>query len=399
MLKFCYQSQEVYTFENYDNLMNSLSLDDFQSGKFDSPNNMITFNINHSRCIRLSDLLFYIQIDFVRIQFGQLLHLILSILKKVELIESQGLEHEYLDINRIWLYFKEESQYPGLIYQILHYSIHFTGYSCPLKYVFGVKQKASIQIQEIICQIINSCSNRIKQQKNKDKNKQICEEILEQIYALCKTNSSIPVIILYLENTICFYKEDKYIENKLVQLLNLDDTDIEPERQKVIGEVNNIIKQIIEIGNTYGQVCVELLLQDAITKITQNLSNFSFNRQSYETYAQNKFKQLQDQEQDLQILVEQQTKNLIIYFIQQYEKDFKFEIDEEEIIQLQQYIVKSILQSPQVRHYYNTYQYQKDSQINNYIFSAIGKIQQQIIKDGVESIFMYKILLLINDLI
>ncbi|CAD8207003.1 unnamed protein product [Paramecium octaurelia] len=400
MLKFCYYSQEVYTFQNEDNLIKSFSLDYFQSGKLDIPNKIITYTINHSRCIRLSDLIFYIDIDFVRIQFGSFLNLILSLLEKVEYIESEGLQHEYLDMNRIWLYFQEDGQYPGLIYQLLDYSIHFTGYSCPLDKGNRVKQKASIEIKQIISEIIDKCYNRIRinQKKNKDKNTSLYKQVIQQIQSLCKSNSSNEAIIFYIQEIIDQYKIDQQKKSKHFKLLDIDDTDIDPIRQKAVDKVNNVIKQIIEIGNKYGQVYIELLLQDIIQSMTQNLKTFKFDPQYCENYAQIKFKRLENKELELKQLVAGQIKDQILFSLQKYEKDYKFNIDEEEINYLQCQIVDSILQSPEVKHFYNTYWFQKDDQINYYIYAAISNIQQSIIQDEVESLFMLQILQLVDDL-
>ncbi|CAD8188575.1 unnamed protein product [Paramecium pentaurelia] len=400
MLNLQYVTEEVYTFENEEEIIKALSLDQFQPNKLDPLKKSISYKINHNKCIRLRDLLFWIESDFVRIHLGQLLYLILSILEKVQYIENKGIQHNYLDLNRIWMKLSETSQYPSLIYQFLDYSIHFTGYNCSIKDQNLYQQQASIKIKEIIKIIIDKCFIRIQLKKNNNQEirNQIYQQILQPIIDLCNSNQSINIIIEYIKQKLNDYNYQYNQKNKIIQSLNIDDNDndyIGSKRYKLIQNVNNDIKQIIQFGQQYGIIIIEYLLNYSIPIIANNLKSYSLINYQKKALKQQNIQN--ERYKELTKMIEQHIQDVVKYNLDEYSNYYKFDINEQEIKQLEQEIINSILQSPQVKYFYNTYWFQQNEQ-NCYIFAAITKISKKEIDDKLETLLFYLHVELIDQL-
>ncbi|CAD8088358.1 unnamed protein product [Paramecium primaurelia] len=402
MLHLQYVTEEVYTFENEEDIIKAISLDQFQPNKLDPLNKSISYKINHNKCIRLRDLIFWIESDFVRIHLGQLLYLILSILQKVQYIENKGIGHNYLDLNRIWIQLSEISQYPSLIYQFLDYSIHFTGYNCSLKDKYLYQQQASIKIKVIIKIIIDKCFNRIQLKKNNNNQEirnQIYQQILQPIIDLCNSNQSINIIIEYIKQKLNDYNYQYNQNNKLIQSLNIDDNEndyIGSKRYKLIQKVNNDIKQIIQFGQKYGIIIIEYLLNYSIPRIANNLKSYSLI--DYQKKALKQQNIQNERYKELTNMIEQHIQEGFKYYLDEYSNYYKFNINQKEIKQLEQEIINSILQSPQVKYFYNTYWFQQNEQIVNYIVAAITKISKKEIEDKLETLLFYLHVELIDQL-
>ncbi|CAK92016.1 unnamed protein product (macronuclear) [Paramecium tetraurelia] len=273
MLNLVYDCEEVYSYENKEIIEKVLKFDSIGEVNLDEKNKSITYKINRRQCIRLRDLIFWIESDFVRIHLGQLLHLIILLLQQVRLIESLGIEHDYLDLTRIWLHLSNNSEHPSLIYQALYYSIHFTGYQCTFYQKQYSSQNASINVKEIIQIIFNRCFYKIHLKfNNVDKRNEIYNSIVKPIMDLCKSNSNNIEIITCIQDKMKKYNYQDDLKKNLIQCLDIDDQCndyVGSNRQKSIQKVNEDLTRIVSFGSQYGQVTIEYLLSEAIPMMSQ----------------------------------------------------------------------------------------------------------------------------------
>ncbi|CAD8126628.1 unnamed protein product [Paramecium sonneborni] len=398
MLNFPYACEDVYSFENQEELIKAIDFDQIGQIYVDQDNKSITYKMDRSKSLRLSDLIFWIESDFVRIHLGQLLHLISNLLQKVQFLESKGIEHNYLDLNRIWLQIKQNSQYPCLIYQFLYYSLHFIGYQCP----FYEKQnsqymlKASLRINEIIQIIINKCFNQIRlKSKNTQKRNEIFKEILQPIIDLCKSNSTSNQIIAFIQEKLKKYNYQDDMKNKLVQSLIIDDNSndyIQSQRHSIIENVNKDLKQIIELVGNMDRLQLNIYYK--------HLKSYQKIKFEYQSQAQELYRLLQKRELQLKYKINELVQISMKSSLQEYEKQFKFEITENEIQLIEQEIFDQIIKSKYVKYFNNTFWlYFNNEEFKNQIYAAISKSLIASIQDKLKIFFMYKILQLIDDLI
>ncbi|CAD8101527.1 unnamed protein product [Paramecium sonneborni] len=399
-------SEEIYSFENEDEIKKAIETDKIGEVILDYKYKSITYKMNRIKCIRLSDFIFWIQSDFIRIHLGQLLCLIFDLIKKVQSIESQGIEHYYLDLNRIWLQLQENS-YPSIIYQFLYYHIHFTGYQCPFyeKKDSSLPIKASIKIKEIIQIIINRCFNRVHLKwTDPHKREELYNATIKPIMDLCKQNSSSTFqIFAQIQETLKQYKYEDDKKNNSVQTLETDDKIndfIGSQREKAISKVKTDLNNLIEFGSQYGQIVIDFLLQQQIPIISKLLESYSKVKLEYFIQAQQLGNNLQKREIKIKEILKQKVQILIPESLKKYDEYFKFEITKQEIGTLEQEIITSVLKSQQVQYFNNTYWLHSNNQhIDDFIFAAIPKIINQYVDDKLEELFTYKILLLIDELI
>ncbi|CAD8187777.1 unnamed protein product [Paramecium pentaurelia] len=405
MLNLFYVSEEVYSYENEDIIKKALEFDRIGEVQLDLENKSISYKINRRKCIRLSDLIFWIESDFIRIHLGQLLYLFVQLLNQVQLIESQGIEHNYLDLNRIWLHLTENSQYPALIYQILIYSIHFTGYQCPIYEKSKFLQKASSKMKEIIQIIINRCFNRIHLKwTNNDKRNQIYNEIMIPIINLCKSqNSNNYDIIRCISDLMKKYNYKEELQNKLIQCLDIDDNCndyINSDRQKVIPKVNQDLTAIIEFANQYGYIVIESFLYQYIPIISKHLESYSKLKLDYQMKAQQEYNRIKENESKINQLIKEQVQIMIQNSLKEKEKEYKFEITDDEIKQLEVEIINQVLQCSSLKYFNNTFWlHQNNQEIHHYQFSAASKYMVQIVEEQVDLLFIKKVLILVTELI
>ncbi|CAD8124050.1 unnamed protein product [Paramecium sonneborni] len=182
MKHFSYLSEDIYTYENLVELKRILEFDGFGVSKIIEEDQCIQYSINREKCIRLSDLVYFISFKLVRIHLGQLLVLLKSLAEKVKQLQQANIEHHYLDCNRIWLKFNDQEQVFKIYYETQNYTIHFTGYQCPNYEDFdeqNLSMKSSQKILIIIKYIIDNYFDKVILQENKNVVK---KNIIDQLY-------------------------------------------------------------------------------------------------------------------------------------------------------------------------------------------------------------------------
>ncbi|CAD8191383.1 unnamed protein product [Paramecium octaurelia] len=404
MINLFYDCEEVYSYENKELLEKVLEFDSIGEVNLDESNNSITYKINRREFIRLRDLIFWIESGFVRIHLGQLLHLMLLLLYQTNLIESQGIDHDYLDLTRIWLHLRKNSQHPSLIYQYLQYSIHFTGYQCPFYQSKYPAQKASIKVKEIIQIIFNRCFNSIQLKwTNENKRKEIYDQIVKPIMGLCQSNSNNINIITCIQDKMKQFNYQEDIKKNCFQLLDIDDycnDYVGSKRQKSIPKVNEDLTSILSFGSQYGQVTIEYLLSEAIPMMSQHLESYSKIKFDYFQKAQKQHDEIYKNQRMLKDQIQKQVLTFIQQELKEKEKEYKFDITQEDIKQLQDEIISSIFQSPYIKYFQNTYWINpKNQDFNTYQLSAVSKFILSDVQEKVNLLFTINILKLINDLI
>ncbi|CAD8209703.1 unnamed protein product [Paramecium pentaurelia] len=70
------------------------------------------------------------EIELTRIHLGQLLVFVKSLDQKVQQLQLSKIEHEYLDLNKIWLKFNDQNEAFNCKYSKINNPIHFFGYQC-----------------------------------------------------------------------------------------------------------------------------------------------------------------------------------------------------------------------------------------------------------------------------
>ncbi|CAD8129065.1 unnamed protein product [Paramecium sonneborni] len=396
MLKLNYQSEERQTFSNLEEILKVVEIDDFGIPDINFNKKTITYQINHQRCIRLSDLKFWIVNNLVRIHLGQLLDLCLKLLQKVKFLESKSIQHNYLDQNRIWLILDQNSASPSVIYQFLSYQILFTGYQSPC-YESGLKViQATTQIKNIVKLFLEECIGNINLKKKTPQNKQ---QILEPIIEQCKNNQNIQEIIKSIEKILLQYRYQENIQNKSSQSLDIDD-DNNYDRQKLIEQINIQIDQIIECGSKHGQLLIEKLLHYYIPIISKQLGLNSKLNLDYQNEVEKQRNILDQQEQQFKQKISDQIKILIKNSIIEYEKDFKFEITESDLNSIEKEIINSIMESQYIKYFQNTYQLHHNTKdIMQSKIQITNKFLNEEVKDKISLFYMFKILELIDNLI
>ncbi|CAD8102900.1 unnamed protein product [Paramecium sonneborni] len=398
MLNLNYESKEIYTFKNIDQILKVLQYDDFGIFNINFEKNTITYYINHLRCIRLSDLLFWIENDLVRIYLEQLLVLVLKLLEKVDFLESQEIKHNYLDENRIWLVQEQTSSSPSLISQFLLYEIHFTGYQCPFYEKYSKKIQITTQIKIIVKLILEKCIENIGlKQKITPLSK---KDILQSIIDKCKDNSNISEIQKSIQDLLQKYNYKENIQNNIFQFLDIYDDSINSDRNKQIESVNIQINQIIEHVKQDGQLQIEILLQYIIPIISKQVAQNSKANLDYKNFVEKKREFLAQQELQLKQNIQQSIKHEISNSINEYEKEFRFQITQSEINQIENEIISSIFCSQQVKYFNNTYWLHFNNQeIVERKIVVVSKIIVDEVKDKIKLLYMFKILELIDNLI
>ncbi|CAD8119150.1 unnamed protein product [Paramecium sonneborni] len=398
MLKLNYISEEIYICDCLDKIEKILEFDNIGQYSINPKNNSITYYINHEKCIRLRDLLFWIDQDFVRIHLGQILILSLKLLEKVQLLESQNILHYFLDQNRIWLELEPSSQYPSIIYQFLNYSIHFTGYRCQF-----MKQK-TVELKHLEKQKIFTFDKiHLNKQVTPLEKKNIKKQILEPIIDKCNPNIKIQDIINIIKIKLQEYQYKDDQSSKFVQSLDIDDNKndyIDSERYKLIEKVNIQINKIVEQKKNYQQIFIDFFLQQYIQLISKNLKSCLQINLDFDKKAQELQDFLTKNKSDLKENIKDYVHSLIENYLKKYEKYFKFSISESEFKSLEKEVINSIMQSQTMKYYNNTYWfYSNNIEICKFMIQAVKKILDQEVRDQIELFYMYKILMLIDDLI
>ncbi|CAD8113341.1 unnamed protein product [Paramecium primaurelia] len=418
MQYFSYTSEDIYTYQNLEELKKIIEIDEIGLTRIHEQEQYVSYEINREKCIRLSDLVYFISFNLVRIHLGQLLVLVKSLAQKVQQLQLVKIDHEYLDCNRIWLKFNNQNEAFNCKYSILNYTIHFTGYQCPNyedlneKEIERVSQSKKILI--IIKYIIDNCfDNIILTQPKDDVKKTIIEPIINEI-----NNKQLDQLIYKIDDTLKKYQYDK---QKQIISVDEDIDTINNKRHEGKIKYNLDIKKIMQTtsqmektpSNAYK---LEYCLYSSLPQIVKQLDNDEgYQRIQYEgnniktTIEQIYF----DLQNKIQNYIEKQVKQAIIEQIQFNSQFFKFQYDEQDITKI---ITKVICKHAIIQYFYNTYTYifkytfklnidnQDTYEFNaNKLYQAMEKAIDKIIPLETKQYFILettnKILELINDLI
>ncbi|CAD8164755.1 unnamed protein product [Paramecium pentaurelia] len=167
---FKFNSYLTYTYKkSQDQMKDILQKDGYLDYEIIPEINLIRYEINNERVIRLDNVLFLFKTYYLKITIAQLIQLCLVIVKKYQNLQQNSIKHNYLDLNRILLKLDEKCPSMSILPQLLYYTIHFTGYDCPF-YEKQDNQNNQIVdedvIQSIILQILDCIdNNQIKEQK------------------------------------------------------------------------------------------------------------------------------------------------------------------------------------------------------------------------------------------
>ncbi|CAD8130924.1 unnamed protein product [Paramecium sonneborni] len=334
MLGFKFQQCPYYSYVNFNLLQQQLNYENFGDTQIDHEQQMIEYFIDGSRCLRLQDLIYSIEVKFTKFHLGQLLVLFQKILEKIFQMEQQELEHNFLDQTRIWLTLEQNSPPLKITYQTIQYKINFTGYQCKL---YENDLDESIKASEKILIIISSILQEFKEKRiacnNDNTNLQkIVNEIYDPIIQQCQKGGIIEttnIIINLLQKfqyentfqTISF--DDKYLDYYSYSLRDYRLTDIKLELDEFI--------------NTYGQYGKQLesILLLKVKKIGQNLDNFyspknEFENQEIENFLNLEKQFTQQNIKEIATFVEILTDNSIENNLSQYK--FQISPDDRKII-------------------------------------------------------------------
>ncbi|CAK92011.1 unnamed protein product (macronuclear) [Paramecium tetraurelia] len=226
---------------------------------------------------------------------------------------------------------------------------------------------------------------------------------LKPIIDLCKSNSNNIEIITCIQDKMKKYNYQDNLKKNLIQFLDIDDQCndyVGSNRQKSIPKVNEDLTRILSFGSQYGQVTIEYLLSEAIPMMSQHLENYSKPKFDYFNKAQQFYQSIQTNQNKLKVHIQKQVLNLIQFGLKEKEKDYKFDITQDEIKQLEDQIISSIFQSPYIQYFNNTYWlYTKNEEYINYQLSAAQKFINKEVQEQVDLLFMINILTLISELI
>ncbi|CAD8183459.1 unnamed protein product [Paramecium pentaurelia] len=149
-----YDIIEYFQYENKQQLNKELSLNQIGRIEYIPNERWIKQTINLKNCIRLRDLMLWIEKGLVLISLGQILRLCQNLLNKVIELQQNQLDHCYLTSNRIWLKLTQNSKLLTIAHVDIEYQIVFTGFQCPIFENQSNKQSASTSIIQIMIQII-----------------------------------------------------------------------------------------------------------------------------------------------------------------------------------------------------------------------------------------------------
>ncbi|CAD8192935.1 unnamed protein product [Paramecium octaurelia] len=414
MKHFLYDSEDVYTYENLEELQKILQFDQIGEVTYNQEENYIKYKIHREECIRLSDLIYFISSNLGRIHLGQLLVLVQSLVTKVQQLELANFDHLYLDSNRIWLKFKNKEQALNMKYQQLDYTVHFTGYQCPnyedLNEKENLKIPSSQKILLIIKGLIDNCFNNIilaKSIQKADVKKSIIDPILHEI-----STKKLDQLIKEINSIL-----QRYEYKKEKQTISFDEqVTLFDERFELDLDYKKDIKKIMETKKTSETTAnhyfIEYCLYLNLPQIVQGLENSNqFQRIQYDgVKTVEVFDQIQSKIQtERQNYIEQLVKNEIekqsYHFVQFYRFDFDLE-------EMNKIITSQISNHAIIKYFNNTYTYnfkytekpyidlQDTHKSNvNQLQQAFEKQIQKVVPLITQECFDMKIQLLILELI
>ncbi|CAK89350.1 unnamed protein product (macronuclear) [Paramecium tetraurelia] len=419
MKHFSYYSEDIYTYENLDELKKILQFDEIGEIEYNQEDEYIQYKINREECIRLSDLIYFISSNLGRIHLGQLLVLIKSLVSKVQQLKSANFDHLYLDSNRIWLKFNNKQQTLNSKYQIFQYTVHFTGYQCPNYEDLNEKENLQItssqKILLIIKGLIDNCFDNIILDKTKERTNvknDIIDPILHEI-----STKNLDQLIEEINSILQKYQYDK--EKQTILVDEYVETILEVRHDLQIGyklDIQQIMKTKKNMETITDAYLIEYCLYLNIPKIVQGFENSTnFQRIEYvgektvEFFEQIQLKIQNERQNYIEELIKQEIEKQSEYYVQFYRFDFDLE-------QVREVITPLIRNHAIIKYFHNTFTYNFKYTEKPYIDiqdthkSNVNKLQQAMQKQISKIIPLYTqqclsmkittlILELINDLI
>ncbi|CAD8125193.1 unnamed protein product [Paramecium sonneborni] len=405
-----YQTFQYYSYEDIKSLNEILKVDSIGFVNIYQDEKVIEYQIDRSKCLRLSDLIYLITENYAKIYLGQLLTIFLDLLKKVIKLEDKDkIEHLYLDDNRIWLNFKDRDQTIKVYVTKIDYSIAFTGYQC-LLYEEG--SNIPIPAKQKILKIIKDILNQFKNKKiffNDSQKDKILKEIYNPIIQECdKLN-----ILDTLNYIIGILQKQKYDSEE--QYIDLDDCKgflkLIESRKVTKQNTDLYIKDLIQNLEKEGSFFIENIF---IAKIKYLFTILEKNNMILSTQiAYNKFekddefiKQMREYYGKYQTILKSNAQIIIKQIfndnLKKEMEKFKFEITDEEKQLIIDSSLNRILNMKLNGYFYNSPFYSiKTSQNHIQLCQqrVITKFSTDIVIEEVEMLISYKNHLMIDELI
>ncbi|CAD8045487.1 unnamed protein product [Paramecium sonneborni] len=341
-----YDVVEYYQYENKTQLEKELELNKVGRYEFMPDEKWIKYTINQERCIRLSDLIYYIEEKLIYMSIGQILKLCEKLLQKVIDLNENQIDHKYLISYRIWLILEKDSEFLTICNQNLKYSISFTGFQCPIYETGEEQQVSSNSILKIVDKIITVQKGSMQEMKGQ---KYWYNLIFQPILQKDQINSKIEII----SNNTSIYRQDKYYDKyqKDIKLL-LD------QRKQMMQNTKNVFNQTTSnCENQQNAFVLSYQIYGSIPILVQNINSKNF--KDFENFDYNK--QLKDLEEywkkKIDAVFKVETLKLINEEFVQINQFLKFEISEQEELIMVDEIKKEMTK---------TYVY-----ITNYFFNTI----------------------------
>ncbi|CAK58676.1 unnamed protein product (macronuclear) [Paramecium tetraurelia] len=396
-----YKTFQYYSYKDLKSLQDILKIDSIGFVNIDEDEQIIEYEIDRSKCLKLSDLILMINQGFFEIYLGQLLGLFLDLLRKVISLKNQhSIDHQYLDENRIWLVFQDSNKCINFDYQKIEYKIVFTGYQCQLyEESSEIKIPAEQKVQRIIKDILINFKNKNTFINSSEKDK-IIKFIYDPIIQECDK--------MNIQNTLNLILEilNKFKFNSEEQTIAIDQAKIKIDKTNLYF-VQNSFKDFIENLKGESSFILETFLFFQLKSFTNMLDRkvsgflkagkkeiekgLQMMKQFYEKY-QCSF------EKNIQSIIQTQFENIL----KQQLENYKFEISEEEKLELITSISNRILNMKLNKYVYNSPHYfikADTKQILEYQINLFSTLSESIIKEEVELLIDLKILQLINELI
>ncbi|CAK92010.1 unnamed protein product (macronuclear) [Paramecium tetraurelia] len=399
-----YQSYQYYSYGNLKELQEIIKVDGIGIMNIDEDEQIIEYQIDRSKCVRLSDLIYMITYNFLRFHLGQLLELFAQLLKKVISQQAQNhIQHQYLDTNRIWLVFKNESPRLSVVYTKIDYTIAFTGYQCQL---FEKGPRDTKSADEQIQNIIKAILKKFKKDNiffNPSKKNEIDNQIYDPIIQACDK--------LCIETTfeVIMQLQSKYELNKVQQTIQLDiqleNSKVDLARNQNLPKIEQQLKAYIYALKSETIFDLEFIILTQIENMIVPLENPKINFNKIEEHNEY-FKEVKSIQQKTYIKRKEQLQSCIQQIIEDALKkmleDYKFEFKQEEKQELNETVVNRILNLKLNKYFYNSPHYHlkiSEESLLQQQLSLQSKLIQKVVNEEVQMLIYYHILLLIDDLI
>ncbi|CAD8088348.1 unnamed protein product [Paramecium primaurelia] len=402
MIGISFQSQQYYDYQDLKSLQDILKIDSIGSNFIYEDEQIIEYQIDRSKCLRLSDLIYLIKEKYFKLYLGQLLTLFNNLLEKViQLQIEHNINHQYLDDNRIWLIFQDSNQCLNINYTYINYTIAFTGYQCQL---YEQGQDLIIPAEQKIQQIIKDILNNFKNNKiyiNDSQKDKIIKYIYDPIITECNKQNIQNTLKLLLD----IQKQFKF--NKEKQTIELDQNIIQLIDTSIIkkGIVQDYWKELIQNIIGESSFIIENVIISQIKHLIINLEHSSYHLIIYDKDVEvvNQLKSFQDKyksifEKKAQNIIQQQFENTLNKQMENY----KFDIYEEEKKNILNSLLNRILKMKLNKYFQNSphYFFKTDSnQLLQYQLNLITKLSQPIIIEEVELLIDFKNQMMIDQLI